>query len=633
VILSFIAKKKLKYYGLIIIGGLVILAFTMSFIKYYEDTSSEYDEEVKRLIRSELIALQVQYSFKKQVQEWKNILLRGNDPANYLKYHQQFIDEFERTQNYAQALIDQFDKTNKITELASDFQKTHRSILADYQQALLVYEQTGFDASAADKEVKGIDREPEELLSEISIYVQSDITYRLKTIESEVFAFKTTLALVFIALQGILCLGLIRLTKRLLSVNLHDKTTGLGNRELFVNSITDFHKNQHDFTVGILDIDEFKIINETCGNSGGDIYLKEIGNLVQNHLPKDAVICRISADVIGFIYLQSEAANNTLKQLKTAVSQYEFHYQDLTTSLTCCIAIYEVKEGDTVEHTSVLNGLYASLLEAKSLGRNRLVSYDEEDSFIVGRQKLMRMVSHVADSLNQKSIVLFRQAISPFDTASQSTYYEVLMRVKHNGEFHSPFPYLQAAEKFHLINKIDQYVLRETILYLNKHPEDKAHYSINLSGQTLSDESFPIYIRELFENSQFPLSHLGFEITETDIIRNFSIALNNINFLKSYGCKISLDDFGTGMSSFGYIAQLNIDTVKIDGTFIKNIANVDHNKAIVKSIVGLAQELSLSTVAEFVETEAEMKQLEALNIEYCQGYLIHKPELFYEPQG
>ncbi len=629
--MNYTNRRKFKFYGWIFLIGLAVLVSSISFIRFYETISARYERQTEILKRSELVALNIQYSFKKQVQEWKNILIRGADKTQFDKYQTLFVNEFENTQTHTQELIDLFVVDNAITEIAKEFQKKHRAILAEYQEALFLYKTSNFDIVAADKIVKGIDREPDELLNKISVYVQSDITTKRNRISHELFVFKASLAFIFIFLQLVLFFVLIRLTKRLLKATLNDKTTGLGNRELFVNSIDDYARNLDKSVVGMLDVDEFKIINETCGNSGGDAYLNQVGKLVIAALPNKSQVCRISSDVIGFVLPSTTDNFAILESLRKQIADFEFHWEGLNTKLTCSIGAYEVDTQTSTEN--VLNALYASLQEAKSTGRNKVVFYNEKDDFIVGRQKQMRMVSHVSEALAQKKIVLFKQAITAVNSDKGENYFEVLMRVKHDGVYYSPFPYLQAAERFHLITQVDRYIVTQTALYLESTPSDKANYSVNLSGQTLSDPTLPDFFESLFKRIEITPSQLGFEITETDIIRNFKVALINVKYLRSKGCKISLDDFGTGMSSYAYLSELNIDTLKIDGTFIQNIAQDKQKQAIVESIVLLSNKLQLNTVAEFVETQSEFDVLANCKIDYCQGYLLHKPELFYEPLG
>lgn len=630
--MTYINKRRFKYYGLICLSGATILILSIFFIHFHESNLSQYREQIKRFQKSELLAINIQYSFKKQVQEWKNILIRGSDPQQYKKYHSQFIDEFEKTQIISQELIALFSEENNITKIANEFQAKHRAILYEYQTALAAYKATNFDILAADKFVKGIDREPDELLGKITAFVKTDVKEKVAKIERELLIFEGLLAFVFISIQLIVCFGLLRLTKKLLKVTLHDETTGLGNRELFVNSIDDHLRTNKNVIVGMLDIDEFKIINETCGNLGGDLYLKQVGKLIASNLPKESEVCRISADVIGFIMPSSEYDYALLVSLTKQVADFEFSWLGLTTKLTCCIAGYNLNQCLNDSNENILSALYVSLQEAKSTGRNKVIFYNAQDNFIVERQRQMRMVSHVSDALENKKIVLFRQAIIPVNPEVHSTYYEVLMRVKYEGEFKSPWPYLQAAERFHLITKIDRYIVTETIHYLQENTSDTAKYSVNLSGQSLSDPTLPDFFDDLFATTNFSPNQLGFEITETDMIKNFTVALLNVQYLRGKGCKISLDDFGTGMSSFAYLSELKIDTLKIDGTFIKGIDKDKQKQTIVDSMIMLSTRLGYTTVAEFVETKEEYATLKQSGIEFCQGYLLHEPELFFEPQ-
>ncbi|MFT6349908.1 MAG: diguanylate cyclase (GGDEF)-like protein [Psychromonas sp.] len=629
--MTFINKRRFKYYGLICLSSSIILILSLFFIHFHESNLSKYRDKIKRFQQSELITINIQYSFKKQVQEWKNILIRGSAQEQYDKYHSQFINEFERTQFNSQQLIDFFSEENNITKIANEFQTKHYTILSEYEKALTIYKATGFDILAADEVVKGIDREPDELLGKISTHVKSDIAKKVAHIERELLIFEGLLAFIFISIQLLVCCVLMQLTKKLFKVTLQDETTGLGNRALFVNSIDDHLSSNNKVLIGILDIDYFKIINETCGNLGGDLYLKQVGNIIVSHLPKGSEVCRINADVIGFIIPPISNDYDLLTSITQLIADFEFSWQGLTTKLTCSIAVYDLNKELDDTNEGVLNALYVSLQKAKSTGRNKVVFYNSNDEFIVEKQRLMRMVAHVSDALENKKIVLFRQAIIPVDTNSKFTYYEVLMRVKHEGEFKSPWPYLQAAESFHLITKIDRYIVTETVNYLHANTHETAKYSVNLSGQSLSDPRLPDFFDDLFERTGFTTNRLGFEITETDLIQNFTIALVNVQYLRSKGCKISLDDFGTGMSSYAYLSELEIDTLKIDGTFIKGIDKDKQKQAIVGSMIMLSTQLGFTTVAEFVETNEEYATLKRSGIEYCQGYLLHKPELFFEP--
>ncbi len=382
--------------------------------------------------------------------------------------------------------------------IAQEFHSKHRAILSDYTAALSIYTSKNFDIASADGHVRGIDRELNQLLTEITSYVDIYSKQEIANVKRNLAIFKFSFDAAFIALLAILGFLLIRLTGRLLKASLFDSATNLGNRAFFVLSI-DKHLNRRDSLLfAILDVDEFKIINETCGNAGGDVYLYQIGQLVKDLMPARTEVFRLSGDIIGLILQKNENNHQNLEKLRLAISQYEFSWNDLSTSLTCSIGVYEPQHDKTEKSESVLNALYACMQEAKSTGRNKVVSFSREDKFIVARQQKMRMVSRVFNALEKKHIVLFRQAITPIDANKNGRYFEVLMRVKNNGNFDSPFPYLQAAERFHIITKLDRYIISETANYLNSHLEDKTNYSINLSGQSLSDPALSTFLDQLF---------------------------------------------------------------------------------------------------------------------------------------
>jgi methyl-accepting chemotaxis protein len=203
--MTFINKRIFKYYGLISLSGSIILILSIFFIHFHESNLSKYRDKIKRFHQSELLAINIQYSFKKQVQEWKNILIRGSDSEQYIKYHSQFINEFEKTQYNTQQLIDFFLKENHITQISKEFKKKHDTILSEYEKALTIYKATSFDILAADNVVKGIDREPDKLLGKISAYVKSDIAKKVANNERELLIFERLLAFIFISIQLIVC--------------------------------------------------------------------------------------------------------------------------------------------------------------------------------------------------------------------------------------------------------------------------------------------------------------------------------------------------------------------------------------------------------------------------------------------
>jgi len=626
--MNYVQKRKFKYYGSI------ITLSALGFLKFYNATNEQYTREVSQLFSIELNAIDVQYYFKRQVQEWKNILLRGHISKDYEKYEELFSEEFIKTQAAAEKLNQLIANDSEAKPIANRFIYQHKTILSDYKSALEAFQNSNFNAKLADSAVRGIDREPTQLLDEISYIITQEVSLRRQLLEKELDHILLSTGLGFVSLQGLLCWVLVRLTDKLLKANISDKSTGVGNRELFVESIGEAIKSNQKASVMLLDIDNFKLINEAFGNKGGDKYLKEIAGKLNLELQAGDVLCRVSGDVLGIVsYCRDNIESESLvNRLLTVIRAYEHKNDLISISLTASAGMFCMHRAQEADVEHLLNKVYASLQEAKEIGPNSVVTYFDDNKHLVFRQQQMRKVIEIIKALKDNRIALFKQQIRPVDDNSHRTYHEILLRViDEQGNVQGPGLFLQSAERFHLMDKIDRYVLASLVEYLEQHPEDDSYYTVNLSGNTLSDKSFIDFVEHLFRNPHIRYSHIGFEITETNIIKNFENASAVLNKLAGYHCKISLDDFGTGMSSYSYISQLSIDTLKIDGTFIKGIHSHKYNQAIVRSIVKLAKELNIDTVAEFIETEEELTTVKLLQVDYVQGYLLHKPEFMHRP--
>ena len=633
--MRYVTFKKYKYYGLISLFSLIVISSALLFLFIYNQSINQYNDILLRQNKIEYLSLQAQDSFKRQVQEWKNILLRGENSRDYERYHASFIDQFEKTQIISDTLRNNIEEQSPAFLLINEFIDKHKSVLSEYQVALMIFKESDFNTQLADEVVRGIDREPDLILDKVSNIIKSETNAARANIEIKTNYIKVFLGFSFLILQIIFCFVTLHLTKKLLRSTLKDKVSGLNNRDVFIQTIKDNLTHEQSTVVVVLDIDEFKIINETCGNLGGNEYLAQIARLLTNTCHPDDCIARLSGDEFGII-INIDEKNDYLSKLSLisrSVATTPFEYGELSTSLSCCVSYIELNSQTTEASTEavedLLNSLHVTMQHAKETGRGSILKYSPTDETLSSRKEQMRAVTTITNALETQRILLYKQAINPIQN-NKTKYYEVLIRIKNNdGSISSPWLFLQAAERFHLITKIDRYVLKNTFKFMSQNPDEAL--SVNLSGQTLSDSTFIEFCEILFNKAKVDLSRLGFEVTESDFIRNFETANKNLDYLRSKGCKVSLDDFGTGMSSFAYIADLKLHTIKIDGTFIKELNASIHNQAIVKSIVQLCKDLKLSTVAEFVETQEEYKMIKALGIDYAQGYLLHKPELFYSP--
>jgi diguanylate cyclase (GGDEF)-like protein len=634
--MTYIQKRKLKYYGLILVIIAAITFTTLAFLKYYNATNKAYLQELETLHQIEKSAIDLQYFFKRQVQEWKNILLRGSTPEDFELYTTLFSEEFMNTQVAADRLYNRIDASSEAKPLALDFITIHKAILADYLDAIEIFKDSNFDAAMADKSVRGIDRAPTFTLDQVSQIVTIEVGTKKDRLKQSLHELTVVSGTVFALIQLTLLWLILRLTDKLLQANVRDKETELGNREFFVHSIDDALKGNKASVVIILDINNFKLINEAFGNNGGDTYLKNVAQKLQQCTSKGDVLCRIGGDTLGVIaYTHDDTdVDKIVRRLLDVIAEHEHSNQSVSIALSACAGAVGITQTEDTNREQVLNKVFACLQEAKSLGPDNHVVFDQSDRRISSRQQQMRAVTEINLALKECRLALFKQQIKPFNEDAHHTYHEVLLRViDEQGNIQSPGLFLQAAERFHLMDKVDRYVLSSLVDYLLEHPEDNTHYTVNLSGNTLSDINFIDFVDTLFASSDINHALIGFEITETNIIKNFDIASSVLNKLSSYRCKISLDDFGTGMSSYGYISRLHIDTLKIDGTFIQDIDTREDNQAILRSIVGLAHDLGISTVAEFIETQSELDTVKKLNVDYVQGYLLHKPSMMYHPKN
>jgi EAL domain-containing protein (putative c-di-GMP-specific phosphodiesterase class I) len=272
-----------------------------------------------------------------------------------------------------------------------------------------------------------------------------------------------------------------------------------------------------------------------------------------------------------------------------------------------------------------------SLSAAKDGGRGRIHEYRPHDSTVIRRHDEMHWVLQLEDALRSDRFQLHFQPIMPLqDESDEGLHYEVLLRViDESGEVMSPAELLNAAEQFDMATRVDTWVVNAVFDWLLKHPdhiEQLSLCSINLSGASIGDSGFLIFLKEKLQVSEIPLEKIGFEVTENAAIKNMLKARDFINTIKKYGCKFSLDDFGSGHSSFAYLKDLPVDILKIDGIFVKGIHQEPVNYAMVKAINDVGQVMKMKTIAEYVENEEICNSLKKIGVDYGQGYYFGKSE-------
>jgi diguanylate cyclase (GGDEF)-like protein len=425
----------------------------------------------------------------------------------------------------------------------------------------------------------------------------------------------------------------------------HDSLTGLVNRQEFENRITQAVTNAQ--TAGerhalcYLDIDQFKIVNDTCGHVAGDELLCEVANLFQTNIRSYDTLARLGGDEFGILFNDCSLDSAVLmaNKLREAAQKFRFVWkQDKIFNLSVSIGLVEIK-ADTQNMNSVLSAADAACYAAKNQGRNRVHIYQADDLELAKQHGEMQWVGRITQALEDNRFRLYYQSIVPVTrTESLTKHYEILLRlIDETGKLVSPMAFIPAAERYNLMQTIDRWVIHTSFTNLAQCGNFQWHhcpfventlgclYTINLSGASINDDQFIDFVCDQFALHQIPPQAICFEITETVAIKNLSKAAGFIRALKEFGCYFALDDFGSGMSSFAYLKNLPVDYLKIDGSFVKHIVEEPIDLAMVDAINKLGQVMGIQTIAEFVENKAIFEVIQNLGVNYAQGYVIGKP--------
>jgi len=381
-----------------------------------------------------------------------------------------------------------------------------------------------------------------------------------------------------------------------------------------------------------MDLDQFKIINDTCGHSAGDELLRQLGREMRSVIRKQDTLSRLGGDEFGLLleHCSLNEAHHVAETILNKVQNFHFSWNGKIFRIGISIGLVAINQNFS-DMTELLQWADSACYMAKESGRNRIHIYHPEDKELALRHGQMKWVSKINQALEDNRFIIYAQTIEPLDQ-SGGKHYELLLRmIDEDGETIPPGAFLPAAERFDLMEKIDQWVVGNAFSLLSSHSKflDNVEFvSINLSGPSLTNESFLTDIIERFEDYSVEPSKICFEVTETVAISNMDCAIKFITKLKSIGCRFALDDFGSGLSSFGYLKSIPVDYLKIDGVFVKDMVTDPIDYAMVKSINDIGHVMSKKTIAEYVENEEIKNMLRMLGVDFAQGYGIDKPQPF-----
>jgi diguanylate cyclase (GGDEF)-like protein/PAS domain S-box-containing protein len=432
--------------------------------------------------------------------------------------------------------------------------------------------------------------------------------------------------------------------KRLAWQASHDSLTGLVNRQEFEQRVKHLllsvKANNEQHSICYLDLDRFKIVNDTCGHAAGDELLRQVASLVTPQVRTADTVARLGGDEFGLLLNncptpQALRIANTIRQ---KLEEFRFIWQDKIFTVGVSVGLVGI-DAQTEDLANILNAADAACYAAKNAGRNRVHIYkSKDDNALVARYGQMQWVSRIHQALENNSFCLYCQPIISLDaTKSSQEHYEILIRLQdETGDVIPPMAFIPAAERYGLMHLIDRWVIRTLFTHLGQcyqdgyglEKRDSTFYAVNLSGASINDDEFIDFLREQFTIHQVPPQVICFEVTETTAITNLNNASKLIREIKSLGCSFALDDFGSGMSSFAYLKNLPVDYLKIDGNFVRGIVEIPTDLALTAAINQIGHVMGLKTIAEFVENDAILQKLTELGIDYAQGYGIAKPRPF-----
>lgn len=417
----------------------------------------------------------------------------------------------------------------------------------------------------------------------------------------------------------------------------HDSLTELPNRTEFERRLEGFaalanlQRSEHGLL--FLDLDQFKIVNDTCGHGAGDELLRQLSSILQKQIRAEDTLARLGGDEFGVIlpYCPPERAHQVAESLRQAVREFRFVWHDKVFELGVSIGLVMVdKNNEGV--VGLMSAVDIACYVAKDEGRNRVHEGGASGQALADQRTELEWAPRILSAMREGRLSLVVQdAVALASDLQPHRYRELLLRMV--DDTGAPVPtdnLISAAERYNLMPKVDRWVTRTACQMLAEgklRAEEDDVIAINLSGPSLNDDDFLDFVLQLFrEFKSVPITRICFEITETAAVRNMSQAARFMNTLSDLGCRFALDDFGTGLSSFGYLKHLPVDFLKVDGQFIRDITSDPIDRVLVSAMVQVGHAMGIPIIAEWVENESVLQLVRDLGIDYAQGYKIERPK-------
>jgi diguanylate cyclase (GGDEF)-like protein/PAS domain S-box-containing protein len=425
-----------------------------------------------------------------------------------------------------------------------------------------------------------------------------------------------------------------RMAQRMFYLATHDPLTGLANRREFERrlalAVEDARRHENQHFLCYLDLDQFKIVNDTAGHAAGDQLLKELTTKLSRRVRPRDVLARLGGDEFSLLIENSDLAKATqiAESLVAEIRDFRFSWSERQFEITVSVGLVPINAA-TEDGTEVLTQGDVACYTAKDLGRNRVHVYTKDDQEFTRRHTEILRAAGLSEALTQKRFLLYGQPVFQVNGAGYTpVFVEVLLRLyDETGKVTMPHSFIPAAERYGIMSTIDRWVIEATLTHLKTLRFDPGiGIAVNLSGSSLKDENFLSFVREHVGRSGFPNERLCFEITETAAVGNMERAVHFISEIRKIGCRFALDDFGSGLSSFNYLKHMPVDYLKIDGNFVRNMAadSVDH--AMVAAIKQVGNIMGIKVIAECADTADVVSKLREIGVDLVQGWHLCQPQ-------
>ena len=412
----------------------------------------------------------------------------------------------------------------------------------------------------------------------------------------------------------------------------HDPLTGLVNRREFEMRLSrvvkSCHEDESEHALCYIDLDQFKVVNDTCGHDAGDELLRQISALLDDKVRTRDTIARLGGDEFGLLLERCTLpqANRVAETVRAAIEAFRFMWAGRNFRLGASIGVIPINFSSG-NISNVMRSADAACYAAKEAGRNRIHVYSEDNVEVAQRRQEMARIFDINQAFDEGRFILYQQPIETLNAnlAQEGHFCEILVRMLDEDGFPiQPGIFLATAERYNLVTQLDTWVVNGSFEWLARNPSVRCN--INLSAMSIVDDDFLQFILNLLETTQVSANRVCFEITETAAIANLSKATYFINQLRDRGCFFALDDFGSGLSSFAYLKTLPVNFLKIDGFFVRDMIEDRIDYELVKSINDIGHVMGKMTIAEFVESKEILEALKDIGIDYAQGFLLAKPE-------